>query len=77
MTISKAKQAEKEAAEKAQAEKEAAEKDKKPPYYMAEGKAVTSLKGILGHPTEVKAKYFTGGQKRLDELVDSGHVVKA
>ena len=72
MTISKAKQAEKEAAEKAQAEK-----DKKPPYYMAEGKAVTSLKGILGHPTEVKAEYFTGGQKRLDELVDSGHVVKS
>jgi hypothetical protein len=43
-------------------------------YRIAEGKAVTSKRGILGPGTEVKVEYLTGGATSLDELVAAGYV---
>ncbi len=51
---------------------------KKPPYYVAPGKSLTSLKGILSGDTadEVKAEYLAGGKEAVDAFVKSGHVLK-
>lgn len=48
----------------------------KPPFYIMPGKAITSLRGILGPGEEVKAEYLSGGggQKALDGLIKSGHI---
>lgn len=56
----------------------AAEAKKKPPYYMAPRKSLTSKRGILSGDTEdeVKAEYLAGGQAALDAFVASGHVLK-
>lgn len=53
-------------------------KEKKPPFYVAPGKALTSKKGILSGDTsdEVKAEYLPGGKEALDRFVKSGHVLK-
>lgn len=53
-------------------------KPKKPPFYVAPGKSLTSKKGILSGDTsdEVKAEYLSGGKKALDAFVESGHVLK-
>lgn len=53
-------------------------KEKKPPFYVAPGKALTSKKGILSGDTsdEVKAEYLPGGKEALDSFVKSGHVLK-
>lgn len=53
-------------------------KEKKPPFYVAPGKALTSKKGILSGDTsdEVKAEYLPGGKEALDAFVKSGHVLK-
>ena len=53
-------------------------KEKKPPYYVAPGKALTSKKGILSGDTsdEVKAEYLPGGKDALAAFVKSGHVLK-
>lgn len=48
-----------------------------PPYTIAEGKALTSCRGILAEGEEVKAEDFPNGQKTIDSLVKSGHIVKA
>lgn len=58
--------------------KKAAPKPKKPPYYVAPGKAITSRKGILSGDTadEVKAEYLSGGKGALDAFIESGHVLK-
>lgn len=55
-----------------------AEPAKKPPFYVAPGKAITSLKGILSGDTadEVRAEYFAD-EKSLDALVAAGYVVKS
>lgn len=53
-------------------------KEKKPPYYVAPGKSLTSKKGILSGDTsdEVKAEYLGGGKDALAAFVKSGHVLK-
>ena len=53
-------------------------KEKKPPFYVAPGKALTSKKGILSGDTsdEVKAEYLPGGKEALGSFVKSGHVLK-
>lgn len=76
----KAAQAEKDkaaAASKAKAKGKKA-KPKKPPFYVAPGKSLTSKKGILSgdNEAEVKAEYFAGGKEALDAFVESGHVLK-
>jgi hypothetical protein len=51
---------------------------KKPPFYVAPRKAVTSKKGILSGDTsdEVKAEFLVGGEEALKAFVTSGHVLK-
>lgn len=44
-------------------------------HYVADGKSVTSLKGIRGEGVKVEAKHFPGGQKTLDSLVTRKLVV--
>jgi len=51
-------------------------KVKRPPYYVSEGVAITSKKGILGPGKEVKAEYFPNGEKTLKELVEKELVEK-
>lgn len=50
---------------------------KKPPFYVKEGKAVTSKRGILSDGDEIKADDLAGGKEALDAFVKSGHVVKS
>ena len=45
-------------------------------YKVAEGKAITSKKGILGPNAEVKAEYLPGGDVTLKELVAKKLIVK-
>ena len=54
------------------------ENAKKPAYYVAPRKALTSKKGILSGDTvdEVKAEYLAGGEDALAAFVESGHVLK-
>ncbi len=52
----------------------AAEPEKLPPYTVAEGKAITSSKGILSDGAEVTAEMLPGGAKTLKALVESKHV---
>lgn len=47
-----------------------------PTFYVPEGRAITSKRGILADGAEVKAEYFPGGQETLDNLVKSGHIKK-
>lgn len=51
---------------------------KKPPFYLAPRKSITSKRGILSGDTadEVKAEYLEGGQKALDAFIESGHILK-
>lgn len=44
---------------------------------VASGKSITSKKGILKEGQEVKAKYFQGGQKTIDDLLEKGFLLKA
>lgn len=52
-------------------------KVKKPPYFVNEGKALTSKRGILAEGDEIKADDLAGGKEALDAFVKSGHVGKA
>jgi hypothetical protein len=45
-------------------------------HYIADGKSVTSKKGILGPGAKVEADFFNGGKTTLNVLVRSGYVVK-
>jgi len=49
---------------------------KAPVYKVAPGKSITSKKGILGPGEEVKAEYMSGGQKTIDDRIESGHITK-
>ncbi|MCH9712755.1 MAG: hypothetical protein K0U20_09045 [Proteobacteria bacterium] len=61
----------------APAKKESKKSKKKPPYYVADGKAVTCLKGtMLAEGDEVKAEYFPGGMDRVKELIELGVVAE-
>jgi peptidoglycan hydrolase CwlO-like protein len=71
--------AEAKAEAKAKAEEEA-KAAKKPPYYVADGKAVTCKKGMLSEGDEVKAEYLADGEdgkKALSDLVKKSVVVKS
>lgn len=65
-----------EAAKVAEAE-EAAKVAALPPYSVAAGKSVTTLKGIKADGEEVEAGSFPGGKETLDSLVDRGVVIKS
>ena len=70
-----------EAAKLAEAEEKKAvkvAKKKKPPFYVAPRKSLTSKRGILSGDTsdEVKAEYLSGGSVALAAFVKSGHVIK-
>lgn len=45
-------------------------------YYIADGKALTSKRGILDAGNEVKVEYLPGGEETLNKFVKSGHIVK-
>ena len=65
------------AATKVKKEKAAEEKAaKKPPYTIANGKAITTKRGILAEGDEIKAKDLPGGKEAIDKFVKSGHIVK-
>jgi len=66
--------ADKEAADKEAADKEAAKK--RPPFYIAENKSVTSRKGTLNEGDEIKAEYLGGGKQSLDAHIKAGNVLK-
>lgn len=69
----------KDEADKADPAKEQPKKaDKpKPPYAVAQGKSVTTKRGLLGPGEEVTARDFPGGVERLRELAEAGVVVKS
>jgi hypothetical protein len=46
-------------------------------FYVKEGKAVTSKRGILSEGDEINANDLAGGKEALDAFVKSGHVVKS
>lgn len=46
-----------------------------PEHAVAKGKAITSMRGILGAGEEIKAEYLSGGADALAALVKAGHVV--
>lgn len=58
-------------------ETEEEEEAKKFPFYVKEGKAVTSKRGILSDGDEIKADDLPGGKEALDAFVKSGHVAKS
>lgn len=43
-------------------------------YVIAKGKALTSLRGLLGEGEKVAAKDFHGGQDAIKRLLDGGHL---
>ena len=49
---------------------------KRPPYYMVDGKALTTKKGILSDGDEIKPEYLAGGKSALEKFIKSGHVAK-
>lgn len=46
-------------------------------YFVANGKAITSNRGILSDGDEIEAADLAGGKKALAAFVKSGHVSKA
>lgn len=51
------------------------EKVKRPPFYICDGKAVTSRKGTLEPGDEIKPEWV-GGKDRIEELIEAGIVAK-
>ena len=49
---------------------------KRPPFYIAENKSITSKKGTLNEGDEVKAEYLGGGKQSLDAHIKAGNVLK-
>lgn len=45
-------------------------------YHIAEGKAITTLRGSIGHGAGVEAKDFIQGEKDFKPLVDAGVILK-
>lgn len=69
-------------AAKAKAKDEApAKAEKRPPYYIADGKAVVCNRGSLGPGEEITARDLNeneaAGKKQLEYLVSRGLVVKS
>ncbi len=62
---------------KAEAAKVKAEKKvKRPPFYIAEGKAITTKRGILGPDEEIRVKDLAGGKDAIEKFVKTGHILK-
>jgi len=70
--------ADKAAEKKAQEEAEAKAKAeaKKKGFFIAEGKSMTSKKGILAPGAEVKPEFVSGGQETIDFHVKRGTIVE-
>ena len=51
---------------------------KKPPFYVAPRKAITSKRGILSGDTadEVKVSDLAGGKDAFEAFIESGHILK-
>lgn len=49
---------------------------KRPPFYVKEGKALTTKRGIKSDGQEITAADLAGGEKALNRFVESGHVGK-
>lgn len=49
---------------------------KRPPFYVVDGKAVTTKRGIRADGDEVIADDFNEGKKTIADLIESGHVAK-
>lgn len=67
------------AATDAKAEAENVKVDKKikrPPFYIAPGKALTTKRGILGPDDEIKAEDLAGGIESIKKWVKTGHVLE-
>ena len=58
------------------AESDAPAATKAPSFYVCDGKAVTSKRGILSDGAEIKADDLAGGAEALNAFIKSGHVVK-
>lgn len=58
----------------ARAKAEKAAREKKPPFTIAQGKALTTLRGILGAGKEIKAEDLPGGKEALKDFVERGYV---
>jgi len=58
----------------------AADEDRAPAqadgYYIAEGKALTSKKGIVADGDKVDESFFDGGKKVIDHFISTGHIIK-
>lgn len=66
-------------ADKAAADKAAAEQNssrKKGAYYLCDGKAITTRRGILSNGDEIKAEDISGGKEALDHFVETKHIEK-
>ena len=50
---------------------------KKPPFYVCEGRAVTSKRGILADGDKIKADDLAGGKEALEAFIKSGHVAQS
>ena len=50
---------------------------KRPPFYIKDGKSLTTLKGILGPGDEVKVEYLIDGKDGLKRHVANGVIAKA
>lgn len=54
------------------------ESGEKPPYYVADGRSLTTAKrGIQGPGKEILVKDFATGQEALDGWVEQGYVIKS
>jgi hypothetical protein len=57
-------------------EKAALEKAENPTYYLAEGKALTTLRGIKSDGEEIKVSDLPGGLDAIEAFVKGGYIVK-
>lgn len=46
-------------------------------FIVAEGKSITTRRGILSEGNEIKADDMSGGKQALKAFVKSGHVIKS
>ena len=52
-------------------------KVKRPPFYICDGKSLTTKKGILGPGDEVKVEYLIDGEKGMKRHRENGIIVKS
>lgn len=50
---------------------------KRPPFYVKDGKAITTKRGILADGDEIKAEDLAGGKDAINKFVKTGHIGKA